>query len=248
MSKKRNILVVDDERTIREVVRRYLELEGYRVTEAQTGPQALSILQSQTPDLIVLDIMLPGVDGFSITRRLRHPADASPLRTEGEIPIILLTARGNEVDRIAGLELGADDYVTKPFSPRELVARVKTVLRRSAAPAVASESPLRSGELRLDPRSRSVEVAGRAISLTAKEFDLLYFLIRHPQQVFKRVQLLDKVWGYEFYGDESTVTVHVRRLREKLEAQPSKPEYIQTVWGVGYKFGAAASPETEQTQ
>lgn len=247
MSKKRNILVVDDERTIREVVRRYLELEGYRVTEAQTGPQALSILQSQTPDLIVLDIMLPGVDGFSITRRLRHPADANPLRTEGEIPIILLTARGNEVDRIAGLELGADDYVTKPFSPRELVARVKTVLRRSAAPAVASEAPVRSGELRLDPRSRAVEVAGKAISLTAKEFDLLYFLIRHPQQVFKRVQLLDKVWGYEFYGDESTVTVHVRRLREKLEAQPSKPEYIQTVWGVGYKFGAPASPEMEQT-
>ena len=236
MAKERNILVVDDERTIREVVRRYLELEGFRVTEAETGPQALSILQEMRPDLVVLDIMLPGVDGFSITRRLRHPSEYNPLSIEGDIPIILLTARSNEVDRVAGLELGADDYVTKPFSPRELVARVKAVMRRSAADEAESDTPVVFGPLHLDPRSRSVSVADKDVSLTAKEFDLLWFLMRHPRQVFKRQQLLDKVWGYEFYGDESTVTVHVRRLREKLEPNPSKPSFIQTVWGVGYKF------------
>ena len=236
MAKERNILVVDDERTIREVVRRYLELEGFRVTEAETGPQALSILQDMQPDLVVLDIMLPGVDGFSITRRLRHPSDYNPLSIEGDIPIILLTARSNEVDRVAGLELGADDYVTKPFSPRELVARVKAVMRRSSAGEAESDTPVVFGPLHLDPRSRSVSVADKDVSLTAKEFDLLWFLMRHPRQVFKRQQLLDKVWGYEFYGDESTVTVHVRRLREKLEPNPSKPSFIQTVWGVGYKF------------
>ena len=236
MSKKRNILVVDDERTIREVVRRYLELEGFQVTEAETGPQALSKLQDSPPDLIVLDIMLPGVDGFTITRRLRKLSDPNPLRTDGGIPIILLTARSNEADRIQGLELGADDYVTKPFSPRELVARVKSVLRRASQPETESENPLEYGGLRLDPRSRSVSVDGNSVSLTAKEFDLLWFLLRHPRQVFKREQLLNNVWGYEFYGDESTVTVHVRRLREKLEPNPSRPIYVQTVWGVGYKF------------
>ena len=235
------ILVVDDERTIREVVRRYLELEGFRVTEAQTGPQALSILQDTRPDLIVLDIMLPGVDGFSITRRLRSNSELDPLRLDGDIPIILLTARTNEVDRVAGLELGADDYVTKPFSPRELVARVKAVLRRTTVTEVESESPVVFGGLCLDPRSRSVSVDGKDAQLTAKEFDLLWFLLRHPRQVFNRQQLLDQVWGYEFYGDESTVTVHVRRLREKLEPNPSKPCYIQTVWGVGYKFESPAS-------
>lgn len=246
MPKQRHILVVDDERTIREVVRRYLELEGFAVIEAETGPQALSILQDTAPDLIVLDIMLPGVDGFSITRRLRQPNDFNPLRVEGDIPIILLTARTNEVDRVAGLELGADDYVTKPFSPRELVARVKAVLRRSAAAAAESEAPLEFGGLALDPRSRSVSIGGQAVSLTAKEFDLLWFLLRHPRQVFTRQQLLDQVWGYEFYGDESTVTVHVRRLREKIETNPSKPSYIQTVWGVGYKFEASADQIAEQ--
>ena len=178
---------------------------------------------------------------FSITRRLRQTTDYSPLRTDGDIPIILLTARTNEVDRIAGLELGADDYVTKPFSPRELVARVKAVLRRTTAAEVESESPVEFAGLSLDPRSRSVTVAGKGVSFTAKEFDLLWFLMRHPRQVFKRQQLLDQVWGYEFYGDESTVTVHVRRLREKLEPNPSKPSYIQTVWGVGYKFEAPSA-------
>lgn len=238
MARERRILVVDDERTIREVVRRYLELEGFAVTEAETGPQALSILQSSRPDLILLDIMLPGVDGFSITRRLRQAEDFSGLQIEGDIPIILLTARTNETDRVAGLELGADDYVTKPFSPRELVARVNAVLRRTTANEVESENPVEFGGLFLDPRSRSVSVNGEGVALTAKEFDLLWFLLRHPRQVFTRQQLLDKVWGYEFFGDESTVTVHVRRLREKLEPNPSKPSYIQTVWGVGYKFEA----------
>lgn len=242
MSKERRILVVDDERTIREVVRRYLELEGFAVIEAETGPQALSIVYDSKPDLIVLDVMLPGVDGFSITRRLRANREYAPLSLDGEIPIILLTARTNEVDRVAGLELGADDYITKPFSPRELVARVKAVLRRTTAAEAESERPLEIGGITLDPRSRSVSVQQRAVSLTAKEFDLLQFLLRHPRQVFDRQQLLNQVWGYEFYGYESTVTVHVRRLREKLEENPSKPSYIQTVWGVGYKF-EPPSPE-----
>lgn len=238
MSKQQNILVVDDERTIREVVRRYLELEGFSVSEAETGPQALSMLQTNSPDLIVLDIMLPGVDGFAITRRLRNPAEYTPLSIDGEIPIILLTARTNEIDRITGFEIGADDYVIKPFSPRELVARVKAVLRRSAAIASGTELPIEFDKLHLDPRSRTVTVNNNPVVLTAKEFDLLWFLVRHPRQVFSRQQLLDHVWGYEFYGDESTVTVHVRRLREKIETDPSKPTYIQTVWGVGYKFEA----------
>jgi len=241
MSKQQNILVVDDERTIREVVRRYLELEGFSVSEAETGPQALSMLQTSTPDLIVLDIMLPGIDGFAITRRLRNPAEFEPLSIDGEIPIILLTARTNEVDRITGFEVGADDYVVKPFSPRELVARVKAVLRRSATIASDTELPIEFDKLHLDPRSRTVTVSSNPVILTAKEFDLLWFLVRHPRQVFSRQQLLDHVWGYEFYGDESTVTVHVRRLREKIEVDPSTPTYIQTVWGVGYKFEAPNS-------
>lgn len=238
MTKQQNVLVVDDERTIREVVRRYLELEGFSVSEAETGPQALSMLQTSTPDLIVLDIMLPGIDGFAITRRLRNPLEYEPLSADGEIPIILLTARTNEVDRITGFEVGADDYVVKPFSPRELVARVKAVLRRSATIETDTELPIEFDKLHLDPRSRTVTVNRNPVILTAKEFDLLWFLVRHPRQVFSRQQLLDHVWGYEFYGDESTVTVHVRRLREKIEIDPSTPAYIQTVWGVGYKFEA----------
>lgn len=182
--------------------------------------------------------MLPGVDGFSITRKLRNPTEYAPLSIEGDIPIILLTARTNEVDRVAGFDVGADDYVVKPFSPRELVARVKAVLRRSASGVGDTESPVEFDKLYLDPRSRSVSVDKDPVTLTAKEFDLLWFLVRHPRQVFTRQQLLDHVWGYEFYGDESTVTVHVRRLREKIENDPSKPTYVQTVWGVGYKFEA----------
>ncbi len=239
MAKQQLILVVDDEKTIREVVRRYLELEGFRIIEAETGPQALSLLHKHKPELIILDIMLPGIDGLAITRRLRSNTDNEALLSVGvDVPIIFLTARTDEIDRITGFEVGADDYVVKPFSPRELVARVKAVLRRSAVTEEQAEQPLTFGKLMLDPRSRSVSVQGQPVTLTAKEFDLLWFFVRHPRQVFTRSQLLDNVWGYEFYGDESTVTVHVRRLREKIEPDAGKPTYIQTVWGVGYKFEA----------
>lgn len=235
---KQQILVVDDERTVREVLRRYLELENFQVIEAETGTKALELLQNLQPDLIILDIMLPGIDGLAITRKLRNPQDYSPLSLNGEVPIILLTARTEELDRITGFEVGADDYVVKPFSPRELVARVKAILRRTGTSPANTETPIQFKDITLDPRSRTVIVKGVEISLTAKEFDLLWFLARHPRQVFSRMQLLDNVWGYEFYGDESTVTVHVRRLREKIETDAAKPVYIQTVWGIGYKFDA----------
>jgi two-component system, OmpR family, response regulator ResD len=233
MAKQQTILVVDDERTIREVVRRYLELEGFLVQEAETGTQALEMLAAHLPDLLVLDIMLPGIDGLAITRKLRNSLEFASL--SGEIPIVFLTARSEEIDRILGFEVGGDDYLVKPFSPRELVARVKAVLRRSSG-SQSSENPLSFGPMYIDPRSRSLTLHEENIVLTAKEFDLLWFLARHPQQVFSRSQLLDNVWGYEFYGDESTVTVHVRRLREKIETDPAKPTIIQTVWGIGYKF------------
>lgn len=233
------ILVVDDEATIREVVRKYLELDGFRVIEAETGPHALQQLREHQPDLVVLDIMLPGLDGFAITRTIRNNDDFSPLSINGDIPIVMLTARKDEADRIAGFELGADDYVVKPFSPRELVVRIKAVLRRSGGSTPGSgEKPIVFTNMTIDPRSRSVLLNDEPVVLTAKEFDLLWYLARYPRQVFTRLQLLDQVWGYEFYGDESTVTVHVRRLREKIEPDPSHPTYIQTVWGVGYKFEA----------
>jgi len=238
MSKQATILVVDDEKTIREVVRRYLEHEGYRVIEADTGPRALEVLETSQPDLIVLDIMLPGIDGFAITRKLRNPSGFSPLSVHGDIPIIFLTARTDEMDRIQGFEVGGDDYMMKPFSARELVARVGAVLRRSTPGTTGTEQPVTFGNLHLDPRSRTVSIHDDPILLTAKEFDLLWFLVRHPRQVFSREQLLNNVWGFDFYGDESTVTVHVRRLREKIENDPAKPTYIQTVWGIGYKFDA----------
>ena len=238
MKQSQTILVVDDEPTIREVVRRYLERDGYQVEEAADGQSALTILSERSPDLLVLDIMLPGIDGLTITRRLRGKDQA--LATEKGIPIIMLTARTGEHDRIEGLELGADDYVTKPFSPQELVARVRAVLRRMGGSTTASapEQPLQFERLWIDPRTREVLVDGGPISLTAKEFDMLWFLANNPRQVFTRDQLLDQIWGYEFYGDPSTVTVHVRRLREKIEPDPAKPIFIQTVWGVGYKFEA----------
>ncbi len=229
MSKSSTIYIVDDEITIRDVVRRYLELDGFRVVEAESGTEALERLNDQPADLILLDIMLAGPDGFSIARTLRSRSD------QADVPIIMLTSRGEEADRITGFELGVDDYVVKPFSPRELVARVKAVLRRSA-PDKGDERPIRAGNFDIDPVRRAVTVDGKAVTLTAKEFDLLYLFGRHPQQVFTREQLLDRVWGYEFYGDESTVTVHIRRLREKIEPDPANPRYIQTVWGVGYKF------------
>ena len=239
MKQQYTILVVDDEPTIREVVRRYLERDGYLVTEAADGDTALRLLNNQPPDLMVLDIMLPGIDGLSITRRLRDSDSQQLLITEREVPIIILTARTGEHDRIQGLELGADDYVTKPFSPQELVARVRAVLRRTYPNSGQStERPLEFEHLLIDPRTREVLVEGQAVTLTAKEFDLLWFFASNPRQVFNRDQLLDQVWGYEFYGDPSTVTVHVRRLREKIELDPAKPAFIQTVWGVGYKFEA----------
>ena len=222
------ILVVDGEPSINEVVSIYLGRAGYRVLVAEDGEAALKLLEEQPPDLVVLDLMLPKVDGLEITRRLR---------AEGAIPIIMLTTRREETDRIVGLEMGADDYVVKPFSPRELVSRVRAVLRRTrgSAPAQAGK-PLVFGDLRIDPQTRLVEVGGEERTLTAKEFDLLWTLVRHPRQVFNRNQLLDIVWGLTDYIDPSTVTVHVRRLREKIESEPSNPRYIQTVWGVGYKF------------
>lgn len=235
--KPTTILIVDDETTIREVVRKYLELDGFRVIEADTGPLALHLLHQEQPDLIVLDIMLPGLDGFTITRSLRDNAnDHGMLTTQGRIPIIMLTARTDEADRIMGFELGTDDYVTKPFSPRELVMRVKAVLLRSKPAALPTEQAITFGDLTLDAATHTVTRAGRSIALTATEFDLLWFLARHPRQVFNREQLLDQVWGYDFYGDDSTVTVHIRRLREKIERDPGHPAVILTVWGVGYKF------------
>ncbi len=226
--KEPTILVVDDEPSIGEVLSIYLRRAGYEVVIARDGQEALEVLETQPPDLVVLDLMLPKVDGLAITRRLR---------TEGDTPIIMLTARREEADRIAGLEMGADDYVVKPFSPQELVSRVKAVLRRThgAAP-VSAERPLTFDDLCIDPRTRLVDVRGEERTLTAKEFDLLWMLARHPRQVFNRDQLLDLVWGLTEYVDPSTVTVHVRRLREKIEPDPSNPRHVLTVWGVGYKF------------
>jgi len=222
------ILVVDDEPSIVEVVSLYLSREGFRVLTAGDGERALELARSESPDLIVLDIMLPYRSGLEITRELR---------TERQVPIILLTARSDEADRIVGLELGADDYIVKPFSPREVVARVKAVLRRSTRQS-GEERPrsVTAGALTIVPNEREVRIEDRSIDLTATEFELLHFLASHPRQVFTRDQLLDRVWGTEFIADESTVTVHVRRLREKIERDPSHPEYVLTVWGVGYKF------------
>jgi DNA-binding response OmpR family regulator len=238
MGKQQTILVVDDEATVREVVHKYLEREGFRVIEADNGPLALHLLHQEQPDLLVLDIMLPGLDGFTITRSLRDSASTTFASEHSSIPIIMLTARTEEPDRLAGFELGTDDYVTKPFSPRELVMRIKAVLRRTAVRSDEEEKPLVFADLSLEPGSRTVKRGEAILSLTAKEFDLLWFLARHPRQVFSRTQLLDQVWGYEFYGDESTVTVHIRRLREKIEPDPARPVYLHTVWGIGYRFEA----------
>ncbi len=223
------VLVVDDEPQILDVVSKYLTREGFQIVTARDGDAALSAYHANKPDLVILDLMLPQVDGLEVFRRLR---------TASTVPVIMLTAKGEETDRIVGLELGADDYITKPFSPRELVARVKAVLRRATTGTMleTGERTLVRGDLRIDPRERSVTVADRRVELTSKEFDLLWFLASHPGQVFTRTQLLDHVWGYEFYGDSSTVTVHIRRLREKIETDPANPRYLSTVWGVGYKF------------
>jgi two-component system response regulator ResD len=222
------VLVVDDEPTIGEVVARYLERAGYRAEVADTGPRAIAAAARTRPDLVVLDIMLPGVDGLEVMRRLREDDGR-------RVAVILLTAKGEESDRIVGLRLGADDYVVKPFSPAELVARVDAVLRRMDT-APEHEPPLRFDGLEIDPAARRVVAAGEEVALTQREFDLLLFLARHPGHAFTRHQLMDNVWRYAFYTDTSTVTVHVRRLRAKLEPDPRRPRFIETVWGHGYRF------------
>jgi DNA-binding response OmpR family regulator len=222
-----DILVVDDEVTIREVVRRYLERDGFRVREAEDGYEALERIAERAPDLMVLDLMLPGVDGLTLTRQVRAGQN---------FPIIMLTAKGETSDRILGLELGADDYVVKPFHPAELVSRVRAVLRRAHEPAAPADGPLTVGGLRIDPARRTVAVDGTECALTAREFDLLHFFARYPGRVFTRAQLLESVWGPEYSGDASTVTVHIRRLREKIEADPAEPRLLHTVWGVGYRL------------
>lgn len=233
--KTHTICIIDDEVTLRDVVRRYLELGGFTVIEADTATRALAILQEKHADLILLDVMLPGgIDGFSIVRTIRNAPEYAA--DQNQVPIIMLTSRGNEVDRLAGFDLGVDDYVVKPFSPRELVARVKAVLRRAGSDSGNEEKPIIFKNIQIDPLRRTVVLNSESVVLTAREFDLLWLFARHPQQVFTREQLLNQVWGYEFYGDESTVTVHIRRLREKIEPDSAQPSYIQTVWGVGYKF------------
>jgi DNA-binding response OmpR family regulator len=220
------VLVVDDEPIVRDVVVRYLRREGYDTLEAGDGLDAQELLRRHEPSLVVLDLMLPGMDGLQLCQWIR---------SRSELPVIMLTARAEEADRIVGLELGADDYLTKPFSPRELAARVRTVLRRARQPAGSSERVVH-GHLELDAASREVTKAGRPLRLTAREFDLLWFFASHPRRVFSRDQLMDRVWGYEPAFDTGTVTVHVRRLREKIEDDPSKPRHLETVWGVGYRF------------
>lgn len=226
-----DILVVDDEASVVEVVALYLKREGFTVRVARDGRSALEAIQEKRPALIVLDLMLPEVDGLEILRRVRDDATS-------DVPIIMLTARRQETDRIYGLELGADDYVTKPFSPAELVSRVKAVLRRTrgSGSLEKGERPLQYKDLSIDPKTRIVNVRGNSIDLTATEFNLLWFMVSHPRQVFKRDQLLENVWGFSEYVDPSTVTVHIRRLREKIEVDPSDPAHLLTVWGVGYKF------------
>jgi len=224
-----SILVVEDEPSIAEVVGLYLQRAGYQVQTASDGKIAMSILEEGIPDLIILDLMLPEIDGLSLTRWLRDRSN---------VPIIMLTARREEIDRIAGLEMGADDYVVKPFSPQELVSRVRAVMRRinrEQAPA-ESERPLSFGDLVINALSRTVSISGQDVPLTAKEFDMLYLLAQHPKQVYTREQLLDRIWGGAEYIDPGTVTVHIRRVREKIESDPSNPTRLVTVWGVGYKF------------
>jgi len=225
MARVQTVLIVDDEPIVREVVVSYLRRDGYRTLEAAEGEEACKLAESEQPDLIVLDLMLPGLDGLSVCRRLR---------SFSQVPVIMLTARGEEADRIVGLEVGADDYVTKPFSPRELAARVRTVLRR--VNPTQTEQLLKFSDVTIDAPSREVTKGGREVRLTAKEFDLLYFLASHPRRVFSRDQLMHSVWGYDVPVDTGTVTVHVRRLREKIEDNPSQPAHLQTLWGVGYRL------------
>lgn len=231
MQESLDILIVDDEASVVEVVGLYLRKDGYEVRSASDGLEALAAIREKPPNLIVLDLMLPKVGGIEVMRRIRE-------ELAEQVPVIMLTARGQETDRIYGLELGADDYVVKPFSPAELVARVKAVLRRSRdAPLAGGTShSIDFDSLSIDPTTRQVRVGDQNVDLTATEFNLLLFLAAHPRQVFSRDRLLENVWGYSNYVDPSTVTVHIRRLREKIEVDPGNPRCLVTVWGVGYKF------------
>ena len=220
------ILVVDDEPVVRDVVVRYLQRDGFTTLEAGNGHDARAMIEDDDPSLVVLDVMLPGVDGLDLCRWIRR---------RSQLPVILLTARVDESDRIVGLELGADDYVTKPISPRELTARVRAVLRRTEQVS-APGARIAVGELVLDGAARRVTRAGESLALTLKEFDLLWFLASHPRHVFSREVLMERVWGYQAAYDTGTVTVHIRRLREKIESDPTEPHHLQTVWGVGYRF------------
>jgi DNA-binding response OmpR family regulator len=222
------ILVVDDEPIVRDVVVRYLRRDGHETRVAATGDEAREILETETPELVVLDVMLPGMDGLELCRWIR---------ARSQLPVIMVTARGEETDRIVGLELGADDYVTKPFSPRELAVRVRNVLKRSRVPAPERDC-ISFGPYVLDSAARELLRDGEPVKLTAKEFDLLWFLASHPRRAFSRDQLMDRVWGYRTALDTGTVTVHVRRLRERIEPDPARPSFLETVWGVGYRFNS----------
>ncbi len=227
---RRRVLIVDDESSVREVLGQYLGLEGFDVLAAADGAAALQMFQRTPPDLMILDLMLPSVDGIEVCRRVRAVS---------AVPIVMLTARGEEADKIEGFRAGTDDYVTKPFSPREVVMRVQAIVRRLRAtdvPAMVLDDTVHVGSLVIRPRLRRVEREGVPLELTTKEFDLLHFLASHPREVFTRQHLLDRVWDYSYYGDSGTVTVHIRRLREKIEADPARPRHVKTVWGVGYKF------------
>jgi DNA-binding response OmpR family regulator len=221
------VLVVDDDETVRDVVRRYLEVAGFTVDVAGDGAAGLTLFAEREPDLVVLDVMMPGINGLEVCRRLRQVS---------QVPIVMLTALGEEENRIAGLQLGADDYVTKPFSPKELALRVASVLRRARMPRpVPPAAELVDGDLRLQMTARQATLTGAELPLTTREFDLLAFFLAHPGVAYSRADLLEKVWGWDF-GDQSTVTVHVRRLREKIERDPAKPARVATVWGVGYRY------------
>jgi DNA-binding response OmpR family regulator len=226
MSEMTTVLVVDDEPIVRDVVVRYLQRDGFDTLEAGDGNAARAIIESGAPDLVVLDVMLPGTDGLTLCRWIRAGS---------ELPVIMLTARGEAADRIVGLELGADDYITKPFSPRELAIRVRNVLKRAETPPPAAETLSFDG-LTIDGKTREVTIDGEPVRLTGKEFDLLHFLASNPREVFSRTQLMDRVWGYEAALDTGTVTVHIRRLRAKTERDPSMPQHLETLWGVGYRF------------
>ena len=232
MSKK--ILVVDDEPQIMRVLKGYLEAAGFQVIPAYDGTEALAAFRHTAPDLIVLDLMLPQVDGLDVARAIRR---------ESDVPIIMLTARVDEADRLIGLELGADDYVAKPFSPREVVARVRAVLRRAGGGPEPAGRVLSAGDVALDVDKRQASVAGRPVELTPTEFDLLATLMENPGRVFSRMQLLDKLQGYAYEGYERTIDVHVKNLRQKIEADPKRPAYILTIYGLGYKFAEAADAQ-----